>query len=81
MTHYGEFSDTAQTKLRQTIEGNLNLLESLESNLTRMQVANSVLLSHGVGLGYSKKLLFTKAFEKLSKIPRTKEIADNFKTI
>ena len=30
--------------------------ESLEANLTRMQVSNSVLMSHGVGLGYSENL-------------------------
>ena len=79
MTHYGEFTDTAQAKLRNDIEGSLNLSKSLESNLTQMQVANSILLSHGAGLGYSENLLFTKAFEKLSKNLRTKDIADDFK--
>ena len=79
MTHYGQFTDTAQSKLRNDIEGSLNLSKSLESNLTQIQVANGILLSHGVGLGYSENLLFTKAFEKLSQNPRTKDIADDFK--
>ena len=79
MTRYGEFSDTAQTKLRQIIEGALSLSESLESNLTMMQVANSTLMSHGLGLGYSENLLFIKAFDKLKANPRTKEIAEDFK--
>ena len=65
MTHYGNFTDTAQSKLRNNIEGTLSLSESLESNLTRMQVSNSVLMSHGPGLGYSENLLFKFAFDKI----------------
>ena len=79
MTHYGNFTDTAQSKLRNNIEGNLSLSESLESNLTRMQVSNSVLMSHGPGLGYSEELLFKFAFDKLKANPRTSDIADDFK--
>ena len=79
MTHYGQFTDTAQGKLRSDIEGTLSLSESLESNLTRMQVSNSVLISHGAGLGYSENLMFKFAFDKLKANPRTKDIADDFK--
>ena len=79
MSRYGEFSDTAQTKLRQIIEGALSLSDSLEANLTNMQIANSTLMSHGLGLGYSENLLFIKAFDKLKANPRTKEIAEDFK--
>lgn len=79
MARYGEFSDSAQKTLRLAIEGNLSLSDSLEANLNRMQVANSVLLSHGIGLGYSENLLFTKAFDKLKLNPRTTDIAEDFK--
>ena len=79
MNKYGEFSDTAQGKLRDAIEGSLSLSESLESNLSKMQIANATLMSHGQDLGYSQNLLFIKAFEKLRANPRTKDIADDFK--
>lgn len=77
MTRHGEFTDSAQRSLHLTIEGHLSLSESLESNLTKMQVANTVLTSHN--MGYSENLLYLKAFAKLHGNPRTKEIADDFK--
>ena len=77
MARHGEFTDSTQRSLHLVIEGNLSLSESLESNLNKMQVANTVLTSHK--MGYSENLLYLKAFSKLHSNPRTKEIADDFK--
>jgi hypothetical protein len=77
MTRHGEFTDSAQRSLHLAIEGPLSLSESLESNLTKMQVANTVLTSHN--MGYSENLLYLKAFAKLHNNPRTREIADDYK--
>jgi hypothetical protein len=76
-SRYGEFTESAKQDLQTAVTGDLNLSVSLEDNLTNMLVANSCLISHGIG--YPDSLMFDYAFKKLINNKRTEDIADRYK--